>query len=302
MQDAIAAMRDAFARLAAGGFEQPPRQSVGEGGVLTMLSSVAGARGDAAAKVVSVRAANPARGLPTIHAAVVWVDGETGRLLAVLDGNTVTALRTGATTGLATDLLAPARAKVLAMLGAGAQAPDQVAAVCAVRPIEEVRIWSRTPASAAALAALVETMPGVAVRTLPSPAAAVATADVVCCATPATAPLFEASALGTRVHVNAIGAYRPDMCELSPELLRDASVVVVDTREAALSEAGDLIQAIERGYLAADRLTELGELASATRTCGEGWTVFKSVGIAVQDLALAGAVIGKAAGAAAPEA
>ncbi|MGH9209680.1 MAG: ornithine cyclodeaminase family protein [Acidimicrobiales bacterium] len=248
-------------------------------------------------KVVSTVPGNPV--------GLVAVFGPDGSPLGVVDGTTLTAIRTGAGAGLATALLARPDARTLAMLGAGAMASDQVDAVCSVRPIDRVLVWSRTRARAEALADRLASSaaagrlgaaaggqpPGAGAATriraevADSPDAAVAEADVVTTATPATSPLFAASAARPTVHVNAVGAYTPAMAELPPGLLH-ASWVVVEDRAAAAQEAGDLLQAgrspdAEMGDLLAGRVTPPPDTP----------TVFKSVGIASMDVAAAVAAL-----------
>lgn len=254
--DAIEAMEHAFS----GETETPLRSLVGPSLIMP------GRLDDRmAVKVVSIVPGNPA--------GLVVVFGEDGSPLGVVDGPTITAIRTGAVSGLATRLLAREAARTLAMLGSGAMAFDQVAAVKAVRPIDEVIVWSRTAEHARELA---ERVGGVAVGDADE---AVALADVVCCATPATTPLFDEESVRPGTHVNAVGAFTPQMAELSPELLERA-YVVVDDLEAAAAEAGDLIRA------GRDPNTTLRDLlAGISPQIGEDVTVFKSVGIAAQDVA-----------------
>jgi ornithine cyclodeaminase len=286
MADAVDAVREAFVGVSCGQFWQPLRLGH-EDQTLVMAAADADGAGTAV-KVVSIRPENPLRGLPTIQASVVWHDGESGRPAAVLDGDAVTALRTGAASGVATAELAAPEASVLAVIGAGQQAPDQVQAVRAVRSIDTVRVASRTHASAERLAARIAAAGDVAVEVCASPAEAVAGADVVCCATSSTEPLFPASALGVRVHVNAVGSFRPEMRELGSDVLAAASRVAVDPREAAEEEAGELIRAIEEGILAPEALVEIGDLLQRPdRARPVGITVFKSVGLAAQDWAIA---------------
>ena len=293
MHAAIAAVRDGFIAGSAGGIEQPTRLALEGGRALAMLAADRQGIGTVL-KAVTVRGGNPGRGLPAVQAVAIWFDGETGTPEAVIDGGTLTALRTGAASGVATDLLASPDAAVLAMIGAGGQAPDQVRAVCAVRPIREVRIASRDPVHAAALAARLggELEPVRVVATnLPG---ALIGADVVCTATTATRPLFAARDLAQAVHVNAVGAYTEAMCELPAELLAEASVVAVDLIDAALAEAGDLIQAIRLGLLQRERLVEIGTLLARPAAPPGGRTVFKSVGVAAQDWALARLAVDRA--------
>lgn len=226
-------------------------------------------------KIVSTVPGNPV--------GLVMVMDESGSPLGMVDGPTLTAIRTGAGAGLATRLLAREDCAVLAMLGAGAMAFDQVEAVRTVRPIERILVWSRTRQRAEDLA---QRMGGEVVDT---PDQAVAAADVVSCATPATEALFSPGAIRPGTHINAIGAFRPGMIEVPIEVTR-RSFVVVDDRDAAAAEAGDLLAA-ERGPDAT--LTDL--LEDGIRSFPAGITFFKSVGIASQDITAAAAALEEAA-------
>jgi len=265
MVDAIEAMVHAFS----GESETPLRSLVGPSlvmpGRLDDLMAV---------KVVSIVPGNPV--------GLVAVFGGDGSPLGVVDGPTITAIRTGAVSGLATRLLARDNARTLAMLGSGAMAFDQIEAVRAVRPIDEVLVWSRTLENARRFA------DHVGGEALADADEAVRRADVVTCATAATTPLFGESSVRSGTHVNAVGAFTPEMAELSSELLERA-YVVVDDIEAAAAEAGDLIRA-ER-----DPNTTLRDLlAGAHPEVGEDVTVFKSVGVAAQDVAAAGRALANA--------
>ncbi len=262
MPDAIAAMRLAF-----GDDREVPVRSV-LGNSAFMVGRVGSYSG---VKVVSLVPGNPA--------GLVAVFGEDGNPIGIVDGPTLTAIRTGAGSGLATDLLAPPHVSTLAMFGAGAMAFDQVQAVKVVRPIERVLVWSRSEQRAATLAERV----GGEVCLDAEDAANLA--EVICTATPATEPLFSTESLQVTVHINAIGAYTPQMCELPPELVRDA-FVVVDDRAAAAAEAGDLLQA---GKPPDAEMSDL--LAGRVIPPRQGHTVFKSVGIASQDVAAAVAAL-----------
>ena len=206
-----------------------------------------------------------------------------------MDAAALTALRTGAASGLATDLLADPASTVLAMLGAGDQAPDQVAGVCAVRPIREVRVYSRRSRRSRELCdRLQASYPGIAFAPAASPEQAVNGADVICAATRATTPLFQAADLRRRVHINAIGAYRLDMSEIAPDVFGRADLVVIDQLDATLAEAGDVVAALHDGRLRRADLVEIGALltgaaAPANRAAQRGLSIFKSVGIAAQD-------------------
>jgi ornithine cyclodeaminase len=267
MDAAIAAMEAAFSDDR----EVPVRTLLG--GSLFMPGRVGAHTG---MKVVSA--------VPGRPAGIVAVFGPDGAPLGVLDGPELTRIRTGAASGLATRLLAREDAGVLAMLGAGAMAFDQVEAIRAVRPIERVIVWSRTRDRAETLAARVGG------EVAASAEAAVAEAAVVCCATPARAPLFADSSVRAGTHVNAVGAFTPEMVEVPAETLARA-YVVIDDEDAAREEAGDLIRA---GRLPADA-TMADLLAGRHPRVGEGITVFKSVGIASQDVAAGVAALERAA-------
>ncbi len=258
MGEAVLAMEAAF------GDDRETPLRIGLGVSLFMAGRVGDVTG---VKVVS--------SVPGDPAGVVAVFGPDGHPLGLVDGPTLTAIRTGAASGLATRLLAAPGASVLAMLGAGAMAADQVSAVRSVRPIERVLVWSR---SAERSAALVDMIGGEVVT---DANAAVAAADVVCCATPASTPLFDDRSVAPGTHLNAVGAFTPEMVEIPPETMERAYVVVDDVH-AASTEAGDLIRAGREpnatiGDLIAGRAPEIGEDV----------TVFKSVGIASQDVAAA---------------
>ncbi len=185
------------------------------------------------------------------------------------------------------------------MLGAGDQAADQVAGVCAARPIREIRVHSRRRQRSEELCERLRLGHPVAVTPAESASRAVRGADVICTATRSVAPLFDAADLKPAVHVNAVGSFRLDMCEVPPEAFRRADAVVVDQLAAALAEAGDLVQALDGGYLHHEDIVEIGQLltsgaaAPASRPPG-GLTIFKSVGIAAQDWAVGELVVRRA--------
>ena len=256
MPDAISAMRVAFTEES----EVPLRTLLGSS--LFMPGRV----GDITAiKVVSTVPGNPV--------GVVAVFDSEGNPLGIADGPTLTAIRTGAVCGLATDILAPGSASTFAMLGAGAMALDQVEAVRAVRSISRVLVWSRDRENAERLASLIG---GEAVSSADE---AVAAADIVSCATPAKRPLFDPDAVKEGTHINAVGSFRPDMVEVPGDTVNRA-YVVVDDYAAAAAEAGDLIQA---GRTPNASLREV--LEGSHPAIGEDVTFFKSVGIAAQDVA-----------------
>ncbi len=288
MEEAISAQRDAFGQLAAGHAVIPPRAVLPvAGGTTLFMPGYLEASGVLGLKVVSVMPGNPGQGLPAVPGATLLLDHQTGLPVALLDAAYLTALRTAAGSGLATDLLASPDARVLAVFGAGAQARQHIRAIRAVRPIQEVRVVSRRVEGARALAAELD---GVDVRTVDDPGAAVAGAQVVVTATNSATPVFPGAALDVGTHVCAIGAYTPQTREVDEDVVCRARIVV-DTREGALSEAGDLLIPLAEGLLhESDIDAELGELVNGERppgSLGRPVTFYKSVGNAAQDLATA---------------
>ena len=293
MPDAIEASRRAFAAALSGELTGSLRSSLSRNRVLVM--PVEHASGSALIKVINPNQKDSQLGLPSLGGTVIWIDSASGQVTALLDAAALTALRTGAASGLATELLAPAASSVLALLGAGGQAADQVAAVCAVRPITEVRVFSRNSERRDRLCTRLAALhPGISFLPAASSRAAVRGAQVICTATRSEAPLFEASDLAAEVHINAIGAYKAEMCEIPAAALAQATLVTIDDLEAVMAEAGDLIQAIEAGQLRRDSLVEIGRLLATPVTPPGGLTVFKSVGIAAQDWALGELVVRRA--------
>ncbi|MEX0625450.1 MAG: ornithine cyclodeaminase family protein [Chloroflexota bacterium] len=292
MPQLLDAVEDAYRDVAAGRDRSPIRSRIPmAGGDLLLMPGLRDGGAGASVKLVTVMPANAARGLPTIQALVAWFDAHSGEPLAILDGPALTAMRTGAASGVSTRLLSRLDARVLALFGVGAQAAWQVRAVMAAREISEVRIFSRTGSSREAFAASLAKELGADVRVLAaqSAEAAVRGADVICCATTSFEPVFSAEWVSPGTHVSAVGSFQKGMIELPPEIFAAAALVAVDSREAALEEAGDLVAAIDAGLLAADGFVEIG-------TIDRGWavtrdpsaiTVFKSVGLAIQDVAAA---------------
>jgi ornithine cyclodeaminase/alanine dehydrogenase-like protein (mu-crystallin family) len=308
MRDAIELMKSVFAANSRGETISPLRTPInmpdGSGVVLFMpafVPSSATAPAAAGSKIVSVFAGNRELGLPTINAIVIMVDPATGQPLGLLEGATITALRTGAVSGAATDLLARPDSTTLAIIGAGAQGITQAAAVCAVRDIREIRVSDLNEAARANFAErLAVWAPQMAERVRPAATAqdAVDGADIICTATTATRAVFEDGWLKPGAHINGIGAYTPQMQEI-PDATVGRARIIVDAVEAVLHEAGDLIQPIERGVLTeADIQVELGHIVdgiAAGRENNEQVTFFKSVGNAIQDM-IVGAAALKAAG------
>ncbi|MEU9759816.1 ornithine cyclodeaminase family protein [Streptomyces sp. NPDC047985] len=281
MREAIDAVRAGFVDLAAGEFEMPTRTALRNGQFLVM-SAHHRATASAMVKTLSLNFERT----PAIAGTVVW--SETGRVDSlVADAGAVTTLRTGAAVGVATDLLAPAEAGRLTLIGAGGQGPDQVRAVHTVRPLRELTVVDADPRRAEALAEkMAPELAGVHIRTAADAQSAVGEAEIVCCATNATSPLFSEQALPAQVHVNAIGAFRPTMRELPDELLA-GSTVIIDELGAILEESGEILHALQADAITQGDLTELGTALSGPDVPRGKRTVFKTVGVAMQDWAVA---------------
>jgi ornithine cyclodeaminase len=292
MPQLLDAVEGAYRDVAAGRDRSPIRSRIPMGGGdLLLMPGLRDGGAGASVKLVTVMPANAARGLPTIHAVVAWFDADSGEPLAILDGPALTAMRTGAASGVGTRLLARPDARVLSVFGAGAQAAWQVRAVMAAREIGEVRVFARTDARREAFATSLGEELGPAVRVLAAPTAeaAVEGADVICCATTSFEPVFSAGWVAPGTHISAVGSFQRGMVELPPEIYAAAELVAVDSREAALEEAGDLLAAIEAGLLQADGFVEIGTVDAgwAAQRDPSAITVFKSVGLAIQDVAAA---------------
>lgn len=302
MREAVEIVKQAFIELSTGKAEIPLRTALPQpehDGLTLFMPGYLSHSGALAVKVVSIHNRNPQLNLPRIHALVVVLDPMTGKPVAAMEGGYLTALRTGAASGVATDLLARKDAEVAAIFGAGAQARTQMLAVAAVRSIKRFWIYGRHRETVEALIA--EMQPQLVSAELLAaglPSQAVQDADVICTTTSSRTPVFDGNDLKPGAHINAIGSYTHEMQEVDCVTLRRASKLVVDQREAALAEAGDLIIAIERGEIqASDIYAELGEIAAGLksgRETDDEITYFKSVGNAAQDAAVAWAVYQRA--------
>jgi len=297
MRDAIEAMKRAYGALSDGRAQVPLRVQIPiapHGGLtLFMPAFVQAPEGESLAeslaiKVVSLFPENPARGLAYIQAAVLVLEPESGRALALLEGSSLTAIRTGAASGAAIDLLARKESRVVGIIGAGTQARTQLEAACTVRNIEHVFIYDSHPDKARVFA---NEMAGrgpipEAVSVAANASEAVQEADIICTATTSPNPVFEDSAVRAGTHISAIGSYTPGMQEVPADTIARARVVV-DSRTACLEEAGDLIQPLRAGRFDASHIHgELGEIVlgrKAGRVSADQITYFKSVGVAVQD-------------------
>jgi alanine dehydrogenase len=297
MVEMIRATKKAYAALSSGKAVVPLRSSLSisphEATSLFMPAYLQHETGEAlAVKIVSVYPHNPNRDLPLIHAAVLVLQADTGQPLALLEGSSLTAIRTGAASGAATDILARPDSRVAGIFGAGVQGRTQLEAICSVRAIQKVLIFDPRQDQ---VEKFIQDIAGrgpipIDLRQAKQPQEAVSQADIICCATTSTTPVFEDQHLKSGVHINGVGSYTPEMQEIPPETVRRAALIV-DSRQAVLSEAGDIIQSIKTGQITEEHIqAELGEIimgAKPGRLDAEQITFFKSVGNAVQDAAAA---------------
>jgi ornithine cyclodeaminase/alanine dehydrogenase-like protein (mu-crystallin family) len=293
MADAISAMRDAFAALANAQVAMPTRAHINvtsPPGTALFMPSYASAFGAIGIKTVTLFDQNPSKNLPLVQGLVSLFDGETGTPIALLDASMLTALRTGAVSGLATDLLARRNAATVAVFGAGIQGRSQLDAVCQVRRMERAHVFDPNLPAAEKFAHDMSARLNIRVVVARSPQEAVSGADVVCTATVSSQPVFRDRDLARGTHINAIGSYKPTVQEI-PTATVQRAYLVVDHRESALAETGDLIIPLAEHAITEEHIrAELGALVigrTAGRESTDQLTVFKSVGLAVQDLAAA---------------
>ena len=275
MIELIPAMEKALIDFSAGRVTQPVRSIISidpPGGFLGLMPALT--PNGLGLKAVTFYPSNVERGIPTHMATIFLVDPQTGTPLAIMDGRYITEMRTAAVSAVATKLLASPGAKVLAILGSGVQARSHVEALGVVRQFEEIRVWSPTFEHARQFA---EEISGTAV----SAEQAVRDADVIVTVTSSRTPVLKGAWLKSGCHVNAIGACRPDWRELDDEAMQN-NVVFVDSREGAMKESGDVILSRAKIY------AELGEVLGGKVPARENeTTIFKSLGMAVEDIAAA---------------
>jgi len=290
IQQVIGAVRSAYIEYSAGKAVVPIRTPItfDNGGLTLFMPGYSPGAGASVMKIVSVFPNNSERALPTIMALGVLTDTETGAPLAVMEAGSITALRTGAASGLATDLLAGQDASTLAIIGAGVQGRTQLEAICAVRPITSVRIYDRDPARVAAFIADMALRVSARLEAAVTADDAVDGADVIAAATTSKSPVFSADRLAPGAHINGVGSSTLDAQEIGRDVVCRMDRIVVDSREAAMAEAGDLVVPMREGLLSAETFfAEIGEIAAGSkpgRQRPDELTLFKAVGIAVLDL------------------
>jgi alanine dehydrogenase len=293
MEACISLMREALATLARGQAVLPLRSMVrlpDGSGLLGLMPGYLGAPESFGLKVVSVMPGN--HGTPyDSHQGVVMLFGVVhGEPLAILDATSITAIRTAAASGAATDALARPDAGDLALLGTGTQARSHLAAMRHVRPLRRVRVWSRTRAHAERFAREESASAGIAIEVVGSAQDAVRNADLVCTTTAASEPILEGAWLAPGAHVNAVGACFPASRELDTEAVRRARFFT-DCRESCLNESGDFRLARAEGAIGDEHLVgEIGDVFLGKvpgRVSGDDITIYESLGIAIEDLAAA---------------
>lgn len=297
MNDAVNLMKVAFRELSAGRAQAPVRAVVevnDDPSAMLMMPGYVPASNALGFKVVNFFAGNPSkRNLPTINAIVCLIDDVTGEPLGIMEGGFVTALRTGAVSGAASDYMARPDSTVLTIIGAGVQGVTQAAAVCAVRPIEKIiAVDTREDQLDRYRATIAADWPELSDRvvTTTDVSGAVREADIICTSTTARSPVFDDADLKAGTHINAVGAFTPEMQEVPPATVV-RSRIVIDNLEAILAEAGDLLKPMNDGLIDESHFNvELGALVSGEATGRQNdqeITFFKSVGNAVQDVVVA---------------
>ena len=297
MPDCIDAMADAFRQLAIGDARLPLRQVVSLPNSRNLLALMPGQlglnardRSAVGAKVITVFPGNDATPLDSHLGVVLLFEAEMGRLLAIIDASSITAIRTAAVSGVATKLLSNPDAGDLGLLGAGVQAMTHLEAMRAVRSIRRVRVWSRTDERGARFADKARQRLGMAVEVAESAEACVRGADIICTVTASHEPVLRGSWVADGAHINAVGSALPAARELDTAIVT-RSHLYVDRRESALAEAGDILIPIAEGAFNADHIRgDLGEVlmgAVAGRESRGDVTLFKSLGLAIEDLAAA---------------
>jgi ornithine cyclodeaminase/alanine dehydrogenase len=302
MSEAIEAVEGAFAQLRRGRVVMPTRSTImlpKYNGSISFMPSYLEETGAQAIKIISIYPDNPHLGLPTTAAWIVVNDPKTGQIKAFMDGTYLTGVRTGAVSGVAAKYLASKDAKIAAVFGAGAQARNQVWAAATVRKLEEIRVYDPIKPAMDRFSEDMEKKLGIPIVKSASGEKACRGADIVLTATTSKTPVVKRSWLGDKVHISAIGAFYPDWRELETGIIRDAKVVI-DMWEAIKLESGDILIPIKEGAIEESNIyAELGELVTGEkkgRTPTDGITVFKSVGIAIQDSSVANLVLKKVKG------
>ena len=302
MGEAIEAVEGAFAQLRRGKVVMPNRSTImlpKYNGSISFMPSYLEESGAQATKIISIYPDNPKMGLPTTAAWIVVNNPKTGQIEAFMDATYLTGVRTGAVSGVAAKYLAPKDAKIAAVFGAGAQARNQAWAAATVRKLDEIRVYDPIKPAIDKFVADMEARLGIPIVKAASGEEACRDADIILTATTSKTPVVKRKWLKDKVHVSAIGAFYQDWRELETGIITDAKVVI-DEWEAIKLESGDILIPIQEGAITESHIhAELGELVTGEkngRTSSDGITVFKSVGIAIQDSSVANLVLKKLRG------
>lgn len=307
MRDIVEADKTAFQMIAAGTVDVPLRAAIkapAHDGTFLFMPSYAASEEAAAVKIISVFPHNPEMGLEACPAQVLLLDGKTGYITAMLDGSTVTRMRTGAASGAAFDILGKKDCKVGALIGTGGQAPEQLEAMLCVRELEKVWVYSRNRERLEAFCEKMQKELGhYGAQILPADSAdeAVADADLVITVTTSTLPVFDGTKIKPGCTISAVGTYEPEKHELDPAVLPRASKIICDYKDAVLSESGDLLIPLADGTIKDEDIQgSLGDVIDgriAGRENDDEIIVFESVGVASQDLVAARVIFEKASAA-----
>lgn len=296
MNEAINTMQEAFASYSDGSSYVPQRYISGINKLNLFLKPAYSEKlGRIAVKIITQKTDGELEKTPAILGVVMLIDIKTGAILSMMDGAYITALRTGAASGIATRLLAKKDAETLAIFGCGVQGKTQLEAVCNVKDIKEVQLYDLNTTAAQKLKTEMEEEFNISIRIVHD-IRDLEKADIICTATDTAKPLFSLHDISKGTHINAIGSYQPHMQEIDPEIIRNARLFV-DSRESVLKESGDLIKPINDGLLTEEIIkAEIGELINKKTTGRENnneVTIFKSVGLGVQDLFMASKIYDK---------
>ena len=293
-RELIDPLREVFVQMHKGKAFTAPRTTIeGREGALSLMGAVSEEWGLAAVKTFYSRGGNMSFMLTLFSTAT-----PEPQPLAVMEAQKLGQLRTGAASGLATDLLAPRNARVFGCIGAGYQARAQVEGVLSVRHIERVIVHSRNKERMENFADWIRKEHGVEVSIAADVNPSFKEADIVTCITTSSSPVIDSSSLGETCHINAVGGYRADMLEVGPATVASCSAIVSDLKEQAMKESGELISAVDSGLVKWDEIAELSEIAAGTairrRNAATSRTMFKSLGVGIEDLAAARAAYQKA--------
>ncbi|KEI97039.1 ornithine cyclodeaminase [Clostridium botulinum A2B7 92] len=304
MRDAIEADKEAFRLYSTNKAEVPLRTNINipkYNGTSLFMPGYVEELDTAGIKIVSVFPENVKLGKPAVPAKMILLDGKTGEVSAIMDGTYLTQLRTGASAGAATDILAKEDSKIGALIGTGGQALCQLEALLAARNLEIVKVYSRNLENAKAFVEEAKeklSNYGTEIIGVNSSDEAIENADVITVVTTATSPVFDGKKVKRGAHINGVGSYMKHMQEIDEYTISRADKIYLDSKDAVLSEAGDFIIPLQKGIITEDTITgELGQVISKTiegRKSESEITLFKSVGIAVQDVVTAYKIYEKA--------